>query len=512
MNRPDRRARQPSFRTLVLCVGVAWAPAGCGSSHSGGAPPARGGASTGGSGAGQPSGGANGSGGTIGTGGTSTGGTLSTGGTKAAGGMPGTGSGSIGSGGVATGGVGSGGVGTGGMGTGGAAALGGNGDKPPCSGSNACVDFAMTQQEIDGFGASIAWSGVVNQAVMQAGFGNATNAQMGLSILRVDIDPGGQSHWSSQKTNVMNAKALGAKYVFATPWSPPASMKSNNSTVNGSLDAGSYADFAAYLSSFYQYMAGAVDIISVQNEPNITGTNYLSCNWTAAELYDFAKNDAQAIGAPVMMPETFNYDTSYSDPILMDPVAAGHVQYIGLHLYGAKMKTYSLAVQMKKKIWMTEHYFNPEDAKTLMAMGKEIMDCLDNQMNAYVWWYLLTPSCNLVTSSGVLLNKGYVMAQFSKYIRPGAYRVAATYQPQPNVNVQAFSGTNAVIVALNQGTAAAAQTFTVANGTAISWHRYTTSSTKKLNDDGVVAMSNGSFTVMLDPQSISTFVAAGAAP
>jgi len=27
-------------------------------------------------------------------------------------------------------------------------------------------------------------------------------------------------------------------------------------------------------------------------------------------------------------------------------------------------------------------------------MGKEIMDCLANQMNAYVWWYLRMPGCN----------------------------------------------------------------------------------------------------------------------
>jgi glucuronoarabinoxylan endo-1,4-beta-xylanase len=148
----------------------------------------------------------------------------------------------------------------------------------------------------------------------------------------------------------------------------------------------------------------------------------------------------------------------------------------------------------------------------MMTMGKEIMDCLANQMNAYVWWYLRMPGCNLITSSGAILNKGYVMAQFSKYIRPGSHRVTATYQPQTNVNVQAFSGTNNVIVALNRNTSAKSQTFTISSGTFTNVHRYTTSNSKKLSDDGAVTVTNNSFTVSLDAQSVTTFVADGTSP
>jgi len=86
-------------------------------------------------------------------------------------------------------------------------------------------------------------------------------------------------------------------------------MKTNNNTVAGELKTTSYADYAAYLKSFYQYM-GNVDVISVQNEPNIKVT-YLSATWSATQLYNFTKNNAQDIGAPFMMPETYNYDTSY---------------------------------------------------------------------------------------------------------------------------------------------------------------------------------------------------------
>jgi glucuronoarabinoxylan endo-1,4-beta-xylanase len=373
------------------------------------------------------------------------------------------------------------------------------------AGAQAAIDFSSAQQVIDGFGASSAWHGELATAELDAAFSNGNSNQLGLSILRVDIDPAGQSNWASQKTNATNAKARGAKYVLATPWSPQAYMKTNNNTVGGELSTGSYPAYAAYLSMFYKYM-GNVDVISVQNEPNIT-VDYTSCTWSATQLYNFVKNNAMTIGAPVMMPETYNYDISYSDPVLNDATAAANIDYIGLHLYGATMKTYTNAIDKKKKIWMTEYYLDPEDIGTQMTMGQSIMDCLNNGMNAYIWWYLRMPNCNLVNSDGTIQNKGYIMGQFSKYVRPGYVRVSATYQPQSGVSIVAFKGTKNVIIALNQNTSAKSQTFNLSNGTFANAHRYTTSDSKKIKDDGTVAVANNSFTVSLDAQSLTTFVA-----
>lgn len=537
--------------TLLLVAGAAAPELGCGSQGDGAG--ASGGAATGGmtpggsggsstpgvGGAVEPTGGNASSGGTVGSGGQGTGGSTGQGGRTGAGATTGTGGaigvgGAIGKGGTsglgdasATGGTtstagttGAGGARDAGLGggtgarNGGAPGSGGNTTTIPCSSGSACIDFSNLQQEIDGYGASSAWHGNLSTAVLDAAFKNENNKQLGLSILRVDISPSGQSAWGSQKTNATNAKSRGVKYVLATPWSPPGSMKTNGGTVGGELKTDSYAAYATYLKSFYTYMGGAggaVDIISVQNEPNIS-VSYDSATWSATQLFNFTKNNAQDIGAPYMMPETFNYDTSYSDSSLNDATAESHIAYIGLHLYGAKMKTYTLAVQKQKKIWMTEFYYNPEDIGTMMQMAKQIMDCMENQMNAYVWWYLVTPDCNLLTSSGGIRNKGYVMAQFSKYVRPGSRRVSATYQPQTSVNVQAFAGTSNVIIALNQNSSAKSQTFTISGANVTSLHQYTTSESKKLSDDGTVPVSNNSFTVSLDPKSVTTFVAGGAAP
>jgi glucuronoarabinoxylan endo-1,4-beta-xylanase len=372
----------------------------------------------------------------------------------------------------------------------------------------ATIDFTNLQQEIDGFGAASAGHGLLNQKELDAAFLNNTQEQMGLSILRVEVTAWGLESWEVERKNAEEAKKRGAKYVMASCWSAPASMKTNNNVAKGSLKESSYADYAAYLKSYREFMGSSLDIVSIQNEPNVR-VDYISCDWTPTQLYNFTKNNAGAIGGDVMMPETFNYDLAYSDPVLNDPEAAKNISHIGLHLYGAQMKTYTNAVNKKKKIWMTEHFVDPDDIGSTLHAAKEIMDCLNNQMNAYVWWYLRIPSCNLIDSTGKLRLKGYMMGQFAKYVRPGSRRATATYSPQAGVTVMAFAGTKNVIIAVNQNTSAKSQTFNVAKGTFADPRRYTTSSSKKLADAGTTAVNNGSFTATLDAQSITTFVAEG---
>jgi glucuronoarabinoxylan endo-1,4-beta-xylanase len=206
------------------------------------------------------------------------------------------------------------------------------------------------------------------------------------------------------------------------------------------------------------------------------------------------------------MPETYNFDTSYSNPTLNDSVAASHISYIGLHLYGATMKDYTNALNKGKRLWMTEYYLNSDAMDTCLIIGKQILDCMYNNMSAYVWWYLRMPGCNIINYDGSILKKGYTIAQFSKFVRPGYHRVDATYEPQTGVYVVAFNGAQTVIVAVNLNTASKSQPFTFQNGTVTTAVKYTTSSAKSINNDGNVAVSGNSFTATLDAQSITTFV------
>ncbi len=365
----------------------------------------------------------------------------------------------------------------------------------------AYIDAANVKQYIDGFGASTAWSGQISQTIANAAFSNNNNNQLGLSILRVRIDP--NVGWTDEKANALKAKARGA-LIMASPWTPPASMKTNNNTVAGELKTSSYSDYAAYLKRFCDTL-GIVDVISVQNEPNISVT-YESCTWNATQLMNFCKNNAPAIGKPVIMPEAFNFDTHLSDSTLNDSVAASNITYIGGHIYGSTPFIYTNAINKGKRVWMTEHYYNNDDIGTCSMMGKEILDCMYNNMSAYVWWYLSVQGCNLINASGSIKKKGYTLGQFSKFVRPGYHRIDATYRPQSGIYEVAFKGAQTVVVIVNTNPTSKAQTFTFKNDSVTRVMKYTTSAIKSLRYEGTIDVTDSSFTTTLDSASITTFV------
>jgi glucuronoarabinoxylan endo-1,4-beta-xylanase len=368
------------------------------------------------------------------------------------------------------------------------------------------IDFGTHQQQIDGFGASTAWHGRISDKEADIAFGNGAN-QLGLSILRVRIDPWGVNNWKEEMDNSKKAEVRGA-IIFASPWTPPSAMKTNNNTVGGSLKPTEYGNYATYLNQFIDYMYEndvTISAISLQNEPNMK-VDYESCDWSPTLLHNFCKDYSSAIRADVVVPEAFNFDFAYSDPILNDSVAASHIAIIGGHIYGSIPRKYDNALNKGKKVWMTEHYYIPDDRTTCITMAKEILDCMNCNMSAYIWWYLRQPECNLITSEGEILEKGYIMAHFSKFIRPGYYKVKATWNPQSGIYVCAFTGEKSVIVVLNNKTVSISQQFEFQNNTTSKLIKYTTSNTKTLSNDGTIDVSGGSFSTELDPQSLTTFV------
>lgn len=377
-------------------------------------------------------------------------------------------------------------------------------------GATAFIDVANQHQVIRGFGGATAFMPTqpLSDSDLDTLFGNGPG-QIGLTFLRIRV--ASDDAWRAvELANARGAEQRGA-LVIGTPWSPPASMKTNGSLVGGSLKASSYADYAAYLNDFAKYMAtqgAGLYAISVQNEPDISVT-YESCDWTAAQLLDFCRNYAGAITATrVIAPESFQFNHALSDPILDDATAASHVDIIGGHIYGGGLADYPLARQMGKEVWMTEHLDLSTDWPGALATGREISDCLAvANFNAYFWWYLKRYYGPL-GEDGVVTKRGYVMAQFAKFIRPGYVRVDATENPATGVHVSAYAGDRIVIVAVNQQTSAVDQTFSVANGTIEAVTPWTTSATESLQQGGALPVVDGTFTATLPAQSVTTFVGA----
>lgn len=388
----------------------------------------------------------------------------------------------------------------------------------PATGA-AVVDFGVPQQTIRGFGASTAWMPALPTAEINALFGTANN-EVGLSILRVRIDPGGQSRWGAELLNAQQAQTAGAT-VFATPWTPPASMKSNNSTVMGSLPAANYASYAAYLASFVSYMkAGgvALDSISIQNEPD-ANVSYESCVWTAAELDAFAAGYGNQVGTKLMMPESESFVQSMSDTALNDPAAAANISIVAGHLYGVSPSYYTKAENQGKDVWMTEHYLSPQgNAATItdaLAAAEEIHQSLTvGNYNAYLWWWAANwnpgtgvMNYGLVDTNNVPTYYGNAMAQFSRFIRPGYVRATATTTPVSGVYLSAYSGGgHTVLVLINSNTSAAQVPVTVKNATINSLTPYQTTATTQVAPLAALSVTSNVFTANLPAQSITTYV------
>ena len=381
-----------------------------------------------------------------------------------------------------------------------------------CAGT-AFVNFGSTAQTIEGFGGATAWMPTLSSAQANALFSNGTAQQIGLSILRVRIDPGGSGNWGTELANAQAARARGAK-VIATPWTPPASMKTNNNVVGGLLKTTSYAAFATYLESFVDFFASSgvpLSAISMQNEPDANVT-YESCSWTGTQMDTWVANNAATLTIPLMMPESESFTTSFSDPALNDSRAVGHIGFIAGHIYGVSPQPYPNAVAKGKEVWMTEHYLTGSGISGALQVAKEINDSMSvPNYNAYVWWWVRdwpeeSFSFGLIDANSNVKPAGYALAQYSKFVRPGYLRYNSTYNPSTNVYVTAYGGsTHHVIVAINMGSAVVSQPFTLQGATITSLTPYQTSPSHNLAQLGAVAVSNGAFTYSLPAQSITTF-------
>lgn len=108
---------------------------------------------------------------------------------------------------------------------------------------------------------------------------------------------------------------------------------------------------------------------------------------------------------------------------------------------------------------------------------------------------------------GMISKRGYNMAHFSKFVRPGYVRIDATKSPEPNVFVSAYKGNNqVVIVAINKNNAGVNQHFVAQNGSVSQASRWVTSGSSNLQPGTDLNISGNQFWAHLPAQSVTTFV------
>jgi glucuronoarabinoxylan endo-1,4-beta-xylanase len=366
------------------------------------------------------------------------------------------------------------------------------------------IDGSTTIQTMDGFGFSSAWSGKISSSLGDTLFGTSTG-QLGFTILRIRIDP--NKSWSDETSNSAVAHQHGAT-VFGTPWSPPASMKTNGNVVGGSLSTSSYSAYATYLNQAATSIG--LDIVSLQNEPD-WNPSYEGCTWTADQFHTFIANNAQAIGKPIMFPESLNFNDSLANTTLNDSSTAAKVSIVGGHFYGGGNSVHTNAISKGKHVWETEHYFDNSDTiGSGMSLAKEVNDAMNNQFSAYLWWWLDPgASQGLASTSGTPYKSAYILAQWSKFVRPGMKRISATSNPSSGIYVTAFQGSSSVVVvAVNTGSSSVTQTFSLQSISGVtSLNVVRTSSSENMASVSAASVSSGSFSYSLSGQSVTTFVA-----
>ena len=129
-------------------------------------------------------------------------------------------------------------------------------------------------------------------------------------------------------------------------------------------------------------------------------------------------------------------------------------------------------------------------------------------MSAYVWWYIRRSYSLIGQDDGKPTKRGYAMAQYSKWVRPGDVRIGATEQPDSNILVSAYkhSDKQITLVAVNSGTTDVTQQFNVSNRSISNIDRYRTSSSENLAETKNMEYSGSSFYASLPANSVSTFV------
>ena len=385
------------------------------------------------------------------------------------------------------------------------------------SASEAIIDSTKTYQTIRGFGGMNHpdWIADLTSAQVQKAFGNGED-ELGFSILRMPVSEN-ENNWSKCVNSAKAAEALGA-ITFASPWNPPASMSENFNSGNRSgkrLRHDKYGDYADHLNKFVEFMnKNGVKLyaISIQNEPDYA---HDWTWWTSEECADFSANYADKINCKIISCETFQYQKQYYNDILSDSKANANIDIFATHFYGTERSKMDFPALENdpRELWMSEVYVpNSDSDADTWPQAIEVAVNIHNalvvgSMNAYVWWYIRR-SYGPMKENGNISKRGYMMAHFSKYARPGAVRIDATEIPSNGVYISAYKNTDGTIaiVAINNGNDSYAQLFTVSGHTIKSVTRYKTTQSANLQVTENMELTGNGFYAQLDSKSVATFV------
>ena len=387
---------------------------------------------------------------------------------------------------------------------------------------NIDIDVSQTYQTVDGFGYTLTGGSaeVINtlsaskkQELLQDLFGSGENS-IAVSYLRVsigasdlnssvfsynDLEPGqtdiNLTKFSLEKDRgVINLLkeilAINPKIkILGSPWSAPVWMKTNGSTIGGSLKPEYYGVYAQYFVKYIQAMKNegiTVDAITIQNEP-LHGGNNPSMVMTAEEQATFVK---QSLG-PAFKNAGINtkiivYDHNCDRPdypiaVLSDKDASPYIDGAAFHLYGGDISALSSVRNTfpTKNVYFTEQWTasNGNFGGDLKWHTKNVVigSMRNWSKNALEWNLANDPQFKPYTSGGCTMCKGaitvnstenyaknvsyYIIAHASKFVPQNSVRIAST-QPG-NLATVAFKREDGKLVLIVENDGNNAESFNI---------------------------------------------------
>ena len=284
-----------------------------------------------------------------------------------------------------------------------------------------------------------------------------------------------------------------AIHIMLTPWSPPGWMKSSGSMLGSSADGKQpstlrpevYAAFAVYLVKTIEgYQAAGVPVyaLSVVNEPLYAPPTYSGMSMPATDQAAFLGNAlGPALAAAHLNIKVMVYDHNWDRPdypetVLKDPKANAVAAGTAWHHYAGNpaVMTKNHEEFPQKDQWVTESSGGTwQKGNVLADEAAELIAVIRNWSKSYVLWALATDQNRGPHVGGCGTCRGlltidtsvpgiasvkpeldyYVLGQASKFLLPGAVRIASDEPAGTQLKDVAFLNPNGTVVlyTLNAG-------------------------------------------------------------
>ncbi|SEE54559.1 glucosylceramidase [Streptomyces sp. 3213] len=275
--------------------------------------------------------------------------------------------------------------------------------------------------------------------------------------------------------------------VMASPWTAPAWMKDSGSLNGGWLkseDYGAYANYFVKYLQAYKDQGVPVSYVTVQNEPTCC-SGYPSMSWNASGLAYFTKSEllpklnASGLTTKVLAHD-WNWDVydSYAASTVDDATVRSNPNFGGIawHGYGGDVTKQTTVHNQYPTLdaFGTEHSGGTWIANQQREDMNNIIDYTRNWAKSVTKWSLAVDQnmgphnggCGTCTGLITVHNgdgasgtvdytvEYYTMGQLTKFVRPGAQRIASTASTNvPNVAWRNPDGSKALIAYNDASTA-----------------------------------------------------------